>query len=80
LQRPSKQSGSFVLVAVIVGCVAAWGLFHALGALLGGSSAFGDAKYRPDWRRAAVIVASFAAFLGGWILLLRYRANRTFRE
>jgi ABC-type antimicrobial peptide transport system permease subunit len=64
------------LVAVIVGGVAAWGLFHALGALLGGSSAFGDAKYPPDWRRAAVIIASFTVFLGGWLLLLRYRIKR----
>jgi membrane protein DedA with SNARE-associated domain len=65
-----------VLLAVIVGGVAAWGLFHALGALLGGSATFGDAKYRTDWRRAAVIVASFTVFLGGWALLLRHRANR----
>jgi hypothetical protein len=70
---PSSRSNSFLLLATIITAVAAWGLFHAVGALLGGSTTFGPAKYPLDWRRAAVVVASFAIFLGGWILLLRNR-------
>jgi hypothetical protein len=72
---PSARSNSFILVATIMAAVAAWGLFHAIGAMRGGSSVFGDDKYPTDWRRAAVIVASFAIFLGGWALLLRHRTK-----
>ena len=77
---PSSRSNSFILLATIIAAVAAWGLFHAVGALLGGSTTFGPAKYPVDWRRAAVVTASFAIFLGGWILLLRYRKNQNSRR
>jgi hypothetical protein len=51
-----------LLVAVFV-AVAAWGVFHAVGAY----------QLNFDIRRPLVVLAAFAFFLGGWLALLAYR-------
>jgi len=53
----------------IVGLVlalAAWGLYNAIGAYL----------FNHDIRRGVVVTVAMAAFLGWWLLLLRFRGKK----
>ena len=49
------------IYAVIIAGLLAWAIFHAVGAYL--------FNYNP-WR-GVVVLACFAIFIGGWMLLLR---------
>lgn len=63
--------------AIIMLGVAAWGLFHAVGAYFGG---FNDLPLRHDLRRTAIVLACFAAFLAFWGAMLYSRKRRLARE
>ena len=66
--RPTDKSISTrLLVGLIMAGLAAWGLFHAVGA------------YRYDSRRGVVVLVSFAVFLGFWLAMLAWR-KRSSRE
>ena len=67
-----------MIVAIMAG-VAMWGLFHAIGALWGGSDEFGLARYPRDLRRGLILLACVAAFLGWWLLLMRHHTRRKSR-
>jgi hypothetical protein len=60
------MKSSRTLMAAVMLLVLAWGVWQAVGAV----------RYNGNPWRAVVVLASFAIFLGGWLLLLaqRYRA------
>ena len=62
-----------LLATVVIG-LAAWGLFHTVGAYQGAEP--DDA----DIRRSLVVAASFALFMGFWGLMLWLRSARLRRE
>jgi cytochrome c biogenesis factor len=66
--RPTDNSISTrLLVGLIMAGLAAWGLFHAVGA------------YRYDSLRGLVVLAFFAVFIGFWLVMLAWR-KRSSRE
>ena len=62
-----------ILTTVVTG-LAAWGLFHTVGAYQGAEP--GDV----DIRRSLVVAVSFALFMGFWGLMLWLRSARLKRE
>jgi hypothetical protein len=62
----SKNEPSRRLIVLLAAALAAWGLYHAVGAFL----------FNHDVRRGLVVFACMGAFLGWWLLLVRYRAKR----
>lgn len=50
----------------LVAALAAWGLYHAVGAFL----------FNNDPRRGLVVLACMALFLAFWLSLLRFRKRR----
>lgn len=58
------------VINLIMGCVLAWGAFHALGAYL--------LNYNP--LRPLIVLGCVAVFLGFWSLMLSARAARLRRE
>lgn len=53
-------------IVLLVAVLACWGLYHAVGAFL----------FNHDVRRSLVVLGSMTAFLGCWLLLLRYRKKK----
>jgi hypothetical protein len=68
--RPTDSSVSpRLLIGLIVGGLVAWGLYHAVGVFTESPDG--------DLRRPLIVLASFAAFLGSWLLLLARRKRST---
>ena len=53
-------------IVLLIAALAAWGLYHAVGAFL----------FNHDLRRGLVVLGSMSVFLGCWMLLLRYRKKK----
>ena len=66
MKQHAKNEPSRNLIVLLAAALAAWGLYHAIGAFL----------FNHDVRRGLVVFACMAAFLGWWLLLVRYRAKR----
>ena len=66
MPQPAKTESSRRLIVLLAAALAAWGLYHAIGAFL----------FNHDVRRGLIVLACMAAFLGWWLLLLRFRAKR----
>jgi hypothetical protein len=66
MTQHAKNEPSRRLIVVLAAALAAWGLYHAIGAFL----------FNHDVRRGLVVFACMAAFLGWWMLLMRYRAKK----
>ncbi len=65
-----------IVLAVLTVSLLAWGGFHAIGAYFGG---FGEENLQHDFRRAMVVLACMAVFLGIWWLLILTRKPRNSR-
>ncbi|MEX2142105.1 MAG: hypothetical protein WD894_22755 [Pirellulales bacterium] len=57
-------------IVLLVAALAAWGLYHAVGAFL----------FNKDVRRGLVVFACMALFLAFWLLLLMVRKKRRERD
>ena len=57
-------------IGLLVAALAAWGLYHAVGAFL----------FNKDVRRGLVVLACMALFLAFWLSLLRVRKSRQQRN
>jgi hypothetical protein len=58
------------LIWLVVAALAAWGLYHAFGAI----------RFNHDVRRGMMVFACMAAFLGIWLMLLKHKKNRQHRR
>ena len=70
---PSAKNARAILLAIVLG-LAAWGIFHTIGAYR---------SVKPvefDIRRSLIVAASFLAFLGFWGLMLYVRQSRLRRR
>ena len=63
LSAQDVQSRRWIIL--LLAALAAWGLYHAIGAFL----------FNHDVRRGLIVLACMAVFLGWWMLLLRYRTK-----
>jgi hypothetical protein len=66
MPQHAKNESSRRLIVLLLTALAAWGLYHAVGAFL----------FNHDVRRGLVVFVCMAAFLGWWLLLLRGRARK----
>ena len=62
-----------ILVTIVIG-LAAWGIFHTVGAYRGAE------PDDVDIRRSLVVAVSFALFMGFWGLMLWLRSVRLHQE
>ncbi|MCC9605388.1 hypothetical protein LOC68_23205 [Blastopirellula sp. JC732] len=65
--RLQRAPGSKKLMAIIIGALAVWGVFLAVGVFLNFS---GEAADRFDLRRPVLVLGCTLGFLGIWLLLL----------
>jgi predicted permease len=66
MTQTAKTEPSRRLIILLAAALAAWGFYHAIGAFL----------FNHDVRRGLVVLACMAAFLGWWLLLVRYRTKK----
>ncbi len=64
--RVSEHDGGERLLRLIMICIVAWGMIHAVGAW----------TLNHDARRPLVVLACVAAFLGFWLAMLAARRRR----
>ncbi|MEX1039883.1 MAG: hypothetical protein WDZ51_04595 [Pirellulaceae bacterium] len=73
MNRPEASPKTILLC--LIGGLALWGLYLAVGSFLGQTFETGERQY--DFRRGAIVLGCMAAFLGAWArLLLRPRRAR----
>jgi CHASE2 domain-containing sensor protein len=68
-RRPDGPPGAETIIRWIMAALVVWGVFHAVGAW----------TLNHDPRRALVVLACMAAFLGFWAALLGRRRGRLSR-
>ncbi|MFM8891826.1 MAG: hypothetical protein ACKOTB_09450 [Planctomycetia bacterium] len=68
-RRPDGPAGAEMIIRWIMAALVVWGVFHAVGAW----------TLNHDPRRALVVLACMAAFLGFWATLLGSRRGRLTR-
>jgi len=68
-ESPHQTRWLLILIMVAIG---GWGLFHAIGMLMGGAAAGG--------LRALIVLACVLGFLGAWLVALAARARRVKRD
>jgi hypothetical protein len=66
MTQPIQTEPGRRLIVLLAAALALWGLYHAVGAFL----------FNHDVRRGLVVLACMAAFLGWWLLLVRYRTKK----
>jgi hypothetical protein len=73
--HPNSDSsrGQLTLLVVLTLALAAWGIYHAVGAYFGG---FGEENLAHDFRRSLVVLACMGGFLGIWWCLVLTRKPR----
>lgn len=73
MNRPEASPKTILLC--LIGGLAAWGIYLAIGSFLGQTFETGERQY--DFRRGAIVLGCMGAFLGVWaILLLKPRRAR----
>lgn len=68
-RRSDSPPGAQTIIRWIMAALVVWGVFHAVGAW----------TLNHDPRRALVVLACMAGFLGFWATLLASRRGRTIR-
>jgi cytochrome c biogenesis factor len=66
MTRPAQNDPSRRWIVLLASALAAWGLYHAIGAFL----------FNHDVRRGLIVLVCMAVFLCSWMLLLRFRTKR----
>jgi hypothetical protein len=66
MTQPAKTEPSRRLIVLLAAALAAWGLYLSIGAFL----------FNHDVRRGLIVFVCMTAFLGWWLLLVRYRTKR----
>jgi hypothetical protein len=78
--QPDPRRVQIKVLVVLTVALAAWGIYHAIGAYFGG---FGEENLRYDFRRSLVVLGCMGAFLGFWwflVLTRKIRKNQRTRE
>ena len=70
MSDPGQNDPSRRWIVLLVAALAAWGLYHAVGAYL----------FNNDIRRGLVVLACMGVFLGFWLSLLLLRKRRRTRN
>ncbi len=71
--QTDSARAQFTILIVLTVALAAWGIYHAIGAYFGG---FGGENLAHDFRRSLVVLGCMGGFLAVWWTLVLTRKPR----